>query len=103
MIAAKENQNYETLGNGVMPLKYTINFRPDLKTFKYAAHEKIDASVKKATRSIALNAAELKINSAGILSKGLKQKASARYDEKKQRIILNFAKPVSGDVEIEID
>ena len=38
-----------------------------------------------------------------MVSEGFRQDASVKKDEKKQRITLKFAKPVSGDVDIQIE
>jgi tricorn protease interacting factor F2/3 len=98
-----EKQDYETLGENVIPSRYVLNFRPDFKTFKYEATEVIEANVKKPTREISINAAELKINDAGVVSAGQRQNASVKEDKKRQRITLKFAKPVKGNVDIQIE
>lgn len=100
---SRESSRYETLGDNVIPLRYVLNFKPNLKAFTYDATEVIEAMVRKSTREISLNAAELKIKDAGVVSKGFRQDASVKTEEKRQRITLRFAKPVKGDIDIQLE
>ena len=47
---SKEDHNYETLGENVIPLRYVLNFRPDLKKFAYEATEVIEVKVVKSDK-----------------------------------------------------
>lgn len=94
--------DHETLGENVIPSKYTLSFSPNLKTFIYGGNASISVQIKKPTRSITLNASELKISGASVYSSKREQKASVTSDAKLQRITLSFKDPVSGKAEISI-
>ena len=97
---SEDNVDYETLGDNVVPSRYVLNFKPDMKTFKYDGTVEIDADVKKPTRSILLNASELEINSAAVYLNGHANGATVRYYKEKQRIGLELKAPVSGKISI---
>ncbi len=98
-----EKQDYETLGENVIPSRYVLNFRPDFKTFKYDATEIIEVKIRRSASEISLNSAELTINDAGVVSAGRRQNATVIEDKKKQRITLKFAKPIKGNADIQIE
>ncbi len=103
MAKTKENEKYETLGDNVIPSRYVLHFSPNLKTLKYTATEVIETTIKKPTKKISLNAAELKITDAGVVVGGFRQKAKVKSDVKLQRITLSFPKPVKGRVDIQLE
>ena len=64
-----EEPEYDTLGTNVVPLKYELTFKPDLKTFRYEGNVKIEALAVKETSEIQLNADELDISGAKVFTK----------------------------------
>jgi tricorn protease interacting factor F2/3 len=101
--AANSGKQHQTLGGNVRPILYTLDFMPNLKTFRYSASESIRAFVSKKTRGIALNAKELQIKKAAVVSGAKEQGAKVRYDDRLERIMLSFPDPVSGEIEIRIE
>ena len=100
---AKGQERYDTLGNNVIPKKYTLRFKPNFATFRYKGSEIIEAEVKERTASISINAAELEIKRASVVQGGIEQMASTKADPSKQTVTLNLGKGVKGDVLIKID
>jgi len=96
-------QGHETLGHNVIPRNYTLNFKPNFKTYKYEGKAAIEVEVKSSTKEISLNAAELGIRSAHVISKGVDQAAKVRSDDKLQRITLSLREGVKGSARIVID
>ncbi len=100
---AVEAENHRTLGNNVVPHKYTITFKPNFKTFKFEGHEVISASIRDSTKKIILNAKELEIEKAAIISNGIEYVANVVFDSKEETATLKIDKSISGDVQIKID
>ena len=96
-------RQHQTLGSNVRPTKYTLDFTPNLRTFRYSARESIHVSISRKTRQIALNSKELAIKSAVVASGGKAQEAVIRYDEKLERVILSFGKPIKGEADIAME
>ncbi len=96
-------EKYQTLGDNVTPINYNITFDTNMKTFRFNGSEKVSVRIRKATRRIELNAAELEVLRASVKSKGGVQNAKVVEDKKKKRIALNLAKPVSGSAVISIE
>jgi len=90
------------LDNNVIPSNYQLVLEPNFKTFKFKGKEQITVDIKKPTNRIEINAAELEINSAQVISKGIAQSASVKFDAKMEKAILSFNKPVSGTVVLSI-
>ncbi|MDE1861016.1 MAG: M1 family metallopeptidase [Candidatus Micrarchaeota archaeon] len=95
-------QGHETLGTNVLPFRYAIRLEPDMETFAYKCNEIIDARVKTATGTIALNAKGLKIKKASVASGSMVQVASFRLDDSKERLILRLGRKVKGKISISI-
>ncbi len=90
------------LGRAVVPELYTIMIEPDMKKFVFKGYESISADVSKPSSSIIMNAAELAVEGAEVVSKGSVIKAKPVIDQKLQRLTLSLNKKVSGKVEIHI-
>jgi len=93
----------QVLGNVAKPINYRLHFEPDIKSFKYRCIETIAIKVSKSTRSIRLNAANLKIYKATISSAGHTQKGAVKIDRKKEEITLSFRNPISGNANIDVE
>ncbi len=93
---------HKTLGTNVIPARYWLEFRPDMKTFRYSGIETIEVVVKKKTNSIVVNAAELKIRSAHVRSGHMAQRARVSLDPRNERATLHLPRPVSGNAKLEI-
>ncbi len=93
----------KTLGKNVIPTRYTLEFRPNLSTFKFNGNEEIEVNVRKKTNSITLNSSELKIKSASVESIGTIQIARVEIDAKNECITLRLKKPVSDKAKLRID
>ncbi len=79
------------LTSDVVPTKYEISLKPDLKAFTFAGEETIHISLKKPTTSITLHSKELVIKSAAIVEK--KEEVSAQkisYDKKTETATFVF-------------
>ena len=98
-----ESEAYQTLGDNVIPTRYSLNFKPNFSTFRYEGRESIFVRIKKGTKEISLNAAELEIKSASVLLKSKEFKASVKEDKKTQRIILALKSSVKGNASIKIE
>lgn len=93
---------HETLGNAVVPSNYSLTIEPDMKNFKFNGRVAIKARAKTATRTISLNAKELKIKEAMVKCGGVEQKAAVGVDPDKEKLTLRLPSPVSGSIEIVI-
>ncbi len=93
----------QTLGDNVIPSRYTLVFEPDLSTFKTAGNETIECVVRKETTRIILNSKEIEVKSATVKSNGATQSACVNEDKELERIELILETPVEGPIEIEID
>lgn len=90
---------HETLGNNAIPTNYKIRFTVDLKTFKFLGEEEIAISVAKKTDMIKLNASNLKVLSAQIVSRGKEVASkSIKLDQKKEELAIKFADKFLGKI-----
>jgi len=103
MATKTSSEKHQTLGDNVIPLRYTILFEPDLKAFKSKGSEAIECMVRDKTKTIQLNSKEIDIKRASIKSRNTLQDARIRKIEKLERIELVFDKAVKGPIEIRID
>ncbi len=102
-MAKKERPlKYQTLGENVIPSRYVLVLKPNLKTFKYLGEEEIEVRIAKKTREIALNASELEIRRASVMVGTYEHSAVVSEDKPKQRIILKLKDAVSGNATIKI-
>ena len=84
------------------PKNYKLDFSTDLSKLVFECDEKIEAEIKSPSNSISLNAADLKIMDAAVVSGGKRYKASVTYQKKLKRITLKFQKRLRGPVKINI-
>lgn len=84
----------QRLPTNVVPVHYTLKLEPDLKTATFTGTAKIDVNIKQATKSITLNAAELKFDSVTIYPNGPHQTGTVSLDPDKQQATFTFAKTI---------
>jgi tricorn protease interacting factor F2/3 len=96
------SEKRKTLGDNVVPLKYVIEFEPNMKTFRFAGTEEVEVTVKAPTSAIALNAAELGITEAYVESGGKSQKAAISFRKGLERVTLKVKDKVKGRARIRL-
>ncbi len=90
--------NSYRLPSNVTPLNYDLSLTPDLEKFTFAGKETIKIQINKPTKSIVINAIDLKISSAELTLRGKKIKAAKiTLDEKAERATLDFGTSVPAD------
>ncbi|WP_029623888.1 M1 family metallopeptidase [Sphingomonas sp. PAMC 26617] len=80
------------LPGGVTPLSYDIMVRPDAKAMTFSGEETVAIEVAKTSRTIVLNAADLKISRATLDGKPV----TFRLDTAKQQLVLTSGTAVSA-------
>ncbi len=93
----------QVLPDTVVPSRYDIQITPDGANMRFDGKVKITISVKQATQTITLNAAELTFSKV-VLSGHETETPSLVFDPKVQTVTLGFSKPVlPGDYTLSID
>ncbi len=93
----------QRLPTNVTPAHYTLKLAPDLKTATFTGVEKIDVNVAQPTKSITLNAAEIKFDSVEAVSGGTRQTATVTLDADKQQATFTFPDTIAaGSAVLEI-
>ena len=82
----------QRLPTDVLPSHYDLRFVPDLAGETFSGEETIHVDVKKATKSVVLNASNLSIEGATITTGGRAQKASVTMDAAAQTATLTVRK-----------
>jgi tricorn protease interacting factor F2/3 len=98
-----ETVRHETLGDNVIPVRYFLRFKPNFVTFKYDGSARIEVQIRKGTKEIVLNAAELSIKDAHVESSGKRVKAVIKVDKPRQRIGLRLGARISGKATIYLE
>ncbi len=80
----------------VVPTHYTLKLTPEMKTATFAGVETIDVNIQQPTRSITLNAAQIKFQSVVVYPNGPKQTATVSLDPKKQQATFTFPKQLAA-------
>ena len=101
--ASGKEEPHQTLGRNVSPNKYSLSVKPDFGNSTFDGTVVIDVNIASATNEIQLNAAELTINSAVVISNGVVQQAVVKMDPDNERIVLKLANDVSHDAQVKID
>ena len=94
----------QRLSDNVIPSHYTLAFTPDLKAATFTGSEAIEISIKEPTKSITLNAIEIKFQSVEIEDgSGQTQSGSVSLDPEKQQATFAFGKTIpAGDATLHI-
>ena len=92
------------MDGNIKPLSYDLVFEPDLKTFKFAGKEKIRLKILRATDTLVLNAADLKVRHCHLIlqNRSVKPK-KVELDEKNELLVLKCEHRIAGDAELFID
>ena len=93
---------HQTLGRNAIPIKYFLEFEPDLKTFRFKGRVEIDVKIDRPTTTLLLNSAELSIGDAVAESRSGIQKASVHFDARNEQVAFKFAKPIIGTVKLKM-
>ncbi|MBI5222989.1 M1 family metallopeptidase [Candidatus Micrarchaeota archaeon] len=96
-----KNDHY-TIAADAIPSHYELYFEPNLKTFEFRGIAIITFQIKKETNSILLNAKDLKIHSAKIISSGSEQECSFKLIDNNE-VIFSFLNPVNGEIKLTIE
>lgn len=90
------------LTKDILPVNYKLHLKPDMKKFFFSGEETIMLSVKKATQSITVHSAEIKVTKAALTSDEV-GKAKISYDAKNETVTFAFPKKIQpGLHELEI-
>ena len=91
-LGAGSGNGHAGLPDNVTPLHYEISVDPDAKTLRFTGSEAVTIAVSAPTRTIVLNAADLKI---GAVSLDGTATPKVSLDEAAQTLTLGFAAPVT--------
>lgn len=64
MASTAAKKDFQRLPTDVIPVNYCLELKPDLQNFTFDGKVRITVDVKKVTKQVKLNAAELTINGA---------------------------------------
>ena len=93
---------HQTLGDNVIPVNYKLCIEPNFKTFKFNGDCTIAVKIKKKTSTVLLNAKELKIKSAAVLSGKKEVRCAFSLDGKLERLSIKTEEPISGAATLRI-
>lgn len=79
-----------------IPINYNLTFKPDLKKFTFEGSEMISINCKKATNTIKMNCAEIKVKSCTVKSQNKTIKSSTKTNEKKEELQIRLASKIKG-------
>ncbi len=94
----------QRLAANIIPSHYTLAFTPDLTSATFSGSEAIDIGIKEPTKSVTLNAIEIKFQSVEIQDRdGQTQSGSVSLDPEKQQATFTFAKTIpAGDATLRV-
>ena len=87
----------------VRPINYSLEFEPNFRNFTFIGKEIIEIKISKPTKTISLNAAELKIKKCHIIWKDKIIKSKSKIDEKNESLIINFSQKINGNAKLCIE
>ncbi len=96
LFVAAHSAAAQRLSATVVPTHYTLKLTPEMKTATFAGVETIDVNIQQPTRSITLNAAQIKFQSVVVYPNGPKQTATVSLDPKKQQATFTFPKQLAA-------
>ena len=86
-----------------IPINYNLTFEPDLKKFIFEGSEIISINCKKATDTIKINCAEIKIKSCTVKAQNKIIKSSVKTNEKKEELQIKLASKIKGIATINLE
>jgi len=98
-----KEKRHRTLGNNVVPSNYHLIFDTNLKSFVYSGRARIEVGIKEPTKIIKLNASNLKIKNARIISGSSMQIARHILNQKEETLWLLIDNSIVGRAIIEIN
>ncbi len=103
-LAEKDIQAYR-LPRTAIPSKYEISLTPDLTKFTFAGEETIHLDIKQPVKEITLNAIEINIQKATVIStSGKEQTGKISLDEKLERATFSFDEAIpKGQAKLSIE
>ncbi|KAI7861332.1 peptidase family M1-domain-containing protein, partial [Spinellus fusiger] len=104
--AAKSER--QVLPTNVTPLHYDLTLQPNLETFDFLGHVKVDLNINEDSTKISFNANGLKIVSATVAYVDIKTESTQTatdiaYDEKKESVTLTFAETLKANSKTVLD
>lgn len=98
-----ENSTNYRLPRNTVPKRYALMLRPDFDNFTFSGTESIDIEVIQPSNAITLNAVDLEIASAQIITAAGTLDGSIQLDRENERVIVSFAKQIPvGDGTLEL-
>jgi hypothetical protein len=79
-----------------VPRRYDLTLTPDLAAATFSGAVDIDVEIGEPTAEVVLNAIELEIDSAWVISEGIRQDATVTLNEDAERVTLTVANQVSS-------
>ena len=86
----------QRLPGNVIPSNYKLRFVPDLASETFSGEETIHVDVKKATKTVVLNSAEIEIDEATITAGGRTQKAGVTKDAVAEMATFTVSEPIAA-------
>ena len=87
----------------VIPINYQLTFEPDLKNFTFIGSETISIDCKKATKTIVMHCAELKIRSCHVKSDDEIIQSTPKIAEKNEQLQIFLGKKIKGKATINLE
>lgn len=87
----------------IVPVHYDLTFEPDFSNFTFSAKEILDVKITQPTKTITLDAAELRVKKCHVVSGKQKIPAKAKLDEKKESLAILVPKKIRGTAQITIE
>ncbi|MFP3214930.1 MAG: M1 family peptidase, partial [Candidatus Micrarchaeota archaeon] len=87
----------------ILPIKYRLRIYPNANSKKFSGSVEIYIQIIGSSNKIVLNAKELEIKSAEVISNGSSQIPKVKLDKEKQELILELDKPVKKNAVIKIE
>ena len=87
----------------IAPINYNLTFEPDLKNFIFKGSEIISVNCKKATNTITMNCAEIKIKSCHVKSEDKIIKSTIKINDEKEQLQIKLNSRIKGDATINLE
>ena len=84
----------------IKPVNYSLEFEPNLRNFTFQGKEIIEIKISKPTKTISLNAAELKIKKCHVILKNKTIKAKTKLDEKNELLTIHSSQKINGTLKL---
>ncbi len=84
----------------IRPINYSLEFEPNFRNFTFYGKEIIEIKVTTPTKTISLNASELKIKKCYIIFKNKKIIAKSKLDEKNELLTIQSSQKINGNTKL---